>query len=208
MATASTLIPPSVAPRTDGRAARTRRTSDAVVEAYLSLIEEGDLRPSANRIAERAGVSLRTVFHHFDDMETLFERVAERQLRRFAPATPPPATGPLDARIDAFIAVRTGMLEAVTPVRRVAVLNEPFAPVLAARLQWSRDLALTEVARVFRAELRGRTRADRSETIAALAAATDWTVWEALRAHQGLSVAMATRVMRRTIAALLEQGTK
>ena len=54
--------------RIDGRLARSARTRHAVVDALLDLLGEGDLRPTAARIAERAGVSLRIVFHHFEDL--------------------------------------------------------------------------------------------------------------------------------------------
>ncbi len=137
----------------DGRTARAARTNDAVVEAYLSLIDEGDLRPGAQRIAERAGVSLRSVFHHFQDLETLLGAAADRQTRRVGMPPRLPADGPLAERIEAFVAARSRMLEAITPVRRAAVLNEPFSPTLAARLKWARDLARDDVARMFHAEL-------------------------------------------------------
>ncbi len=187
----------------DGRSARATRTNDAVVGAFLELIEEGDLRPGARRIAERAGVSLRSVFHHFEDLETLYATAAERQLQRFSMAAALPADGPLGERIDAFVAARCRMLEWVTPVRRVAVLNEPFSPPLAARLAWARGVARDEVARVFRSELAARKRADRRDLLVALAATTEWSMWEALRAHQGLNAAQAARVVRRTVTALL-----
>ncbi|MEK7692733.1 MAG: TetR family transcriptional regulator [Chloroflexota bacterium] len=185
--------------------ARAARTNDAVVEAFLSLIEEGDLRPGAQRIAERAGVSLRSVFHHFQDLETLFAAAAERQMRRVAAPAPLPAGGPLADRIAAFVAARSRMLEAITPVRRAAVLNEPFSPTLAARLRWARDLAREEAARVFHVELRARKPSDRRDLLAALAVAAEWSTWEALRAHQGLTVAQARRVMARAIRALLKE---
>jgi TetR/AcrR family transcriptional regulator of autoinduction and epiphytic fitness len=190
----------------DGRMARAARTNDAVVEAFLSLIEEGDLRPGAQRIAERAGVSLRSVFHHFQDLETLVAAAAERQMRRVAIPAPLPAEGPLADRIEAFVAARSRMLEAITPVRRAAVLNEPFSPALAARLKWARDLARDDVARMFHAELSARGPAVRRELLAALAAVSEWSMWEALRAHQGLTVAQARRVMARAIRALLKEG--
>src|SRR3989304_5263636 len=60
----------------DGRSARAARTRDAVVEALLTLIEEGDLRPTAQRVAEHARVSLRSVFQHFRDLESLFAAAA------------------------------------------------------------------------------------------------------------------------------------
>jgi AcrR family transcriptional regulator len=189
----------------DGRAARAARTSNAVVEAWLNLIEEGDLRPGAARIAERAGVSVRSVFHHFEDLETLYATAAERQLRRVADLAPPPVDGSLSERITGFVDARSHMLEAIGPVRRAAVLNEPFSPALATRLQWARARARDEVARSFDAELSLRKAADRRELLAAMTAASEWSTWEALRAHQGLSVAQARGAMKRTIAALLRE---
>ena len=41
----------------DGRVARANRTRIAVVDALLQLIDEGDLRPTAARIAEQAAVA-------------------------------------------------------------------------------------------------------------------------------------------------------
>ena len=41
----------------------------------MNLIEGGDLMPSAARVAEEAGVGLRTVFRHFDDMDSLYNVV-------------------------------------------------------------------------------------------------------------------------------------
>ena len=81
--------------RLDGRLARSARTRHAVVDALLDLLGEGDLRPTAARIAERAGVSLRLVFHHFDDVETIYNELADRQAERVKPLTVPiPVTLP------------------------------------------------------------------------------------------------------------------
>ena len=58
-------------PRVDGRTARSERTRNAIVDAHLQLIREGDLRPTADRIAKQAGVSLRVVQYYFTDKQTL-----------------------------------------------------------------------------------------------------------------------------------------
>ena len=88
---------------TDGRAARAARTRDAIVEATVALVEEGDVRPTAPRIAERAGVSVRSVFQHFDDLPALHTAVVQRVVERLAvlvvPADP---ARPLADRIDAL----------------------------------------------------------------------------------------------------------
>ena len=64
----------------DGRAARSVRTRRAIVDAMRALHHEGDLRPTAPRVAERAGVSVRTVWQHFDDLETLLFEAGRRDL--------------------------------------------------------------------------------------------------------------------------------
>ena len=66
-------------PATDGRVQRGERNRAAIVDALLSLLEDGVLRPSARQVAERAGVSLRAVFQHFDDMESLYAEWVRRQ---------------------------------------------------------------------------------------------------------------------------------
>ena len=43
-------------PAADGRVLRGERNRQAIVDALLALYEEGVLRPSANEVAERAGV--------------------------------------------------------------------------------------------------------------------------------------------------------
>ena len=64
----------------DGRRQRGERTRQAIIEAVLSLQEEGVLVPTAQQISDRAGVLIRSFFRHFDDMETLF-KAADDQLR-------------------------------------------------------------------------------------------------------------------------------
>ncbi len=190
----------------DGRAARSERTRAAVVEALLGLIDEGDVRPTAARIAERAGVSLRSVFQHFEDLELLYANAADRQLQRLIALTKPvPRDGPLAGRIAAFTEQRARLLEPISPVRRSAILSEPFSPAIAKRLRWARNRGRLEVERVFVIEIKPRSAPDRRELIEALTAASSWSAWEALRSHQGLTPAQARKVMARTLRALLRE---
>jgi TetR/AcrR family transcriptional regulator, regulator of autoinduction and epiphytic fitness len=190
--------------KTDGRTARARRTREAIVDATLALLDAGELRPSADDIAARAGVSPRSIFQHFGDRETLLRAVSARQAERISRLVEHlPDTGPLDERLDAFVDQRARVLEFITPVRRSALLNEPFSEASHTGLQALRALKRAEAARVFGPELRKRPKSERELLERALGAATDWSTWEALRAHQGLSVGAARATMRRTVAALL-----
>ena len=60
------------APRPDGRRERAGRTRQAIIDAAGGMIVEGILAPTAQQIADRAGVGIRSFFRHFLDMESLF----------------------------------------------------------------------------------------------------------------------------------------
>ncbi|MEA2441906.1 MAG: TetR/AcrR family transcriptional regulator, regulator of autoinduction and epiphytic fitness [Thermoleophilaceae bacterium] len=187
----------------DGRNARADRTHRALTDAMLELLDEGDLKPTAERIAGRAGVSERTLFQHFPDREALFQGAALAQAERIAPLVEPlPATSaPVEERVRAFVAQRARLLERVTPVRRAALLMEPTSETIAGWLAAVRQGAAAEVDEVFAPELEGR--GDRAELLASLVAAAAWPTWESLRAHQGLSPERAEAALSRTISALL-----
>jgi AcrR family transcriptional regulator len=196
---------PQAGGRIDGRSARSDRTRGALTDAMLALLDEGDSRPTAERIAARAGVSERTLFQHFPDRESLFQGAALAQAERIAPMIEPlpPPEAPLDERLQAFVAQRARLLERVSPVRRAALLLEPSSPTIAGWLRAVREGAAAEVAHVFAPELGDRSRADRDELLATLTVAAAWPAWESLRAHQGLSQRRAEAAMRRALAALL-----
>lgn len=59
-------VPPS-----DGRRQRSERSRKKILQSMWDLMVEGDMEPSAAAIAERAGVGLRSVFRHFEDMDTI-----------------------------------------------------------------------------------------------------------------------------------------
>ena len=191
----------------DGRTVRAERTRQALVDAMLDLLYEGDLQPTAERIAVRAGVSERSVFQHFADRETLYQAVAMQQFERIMPTLRPiDPSRPLPERIDAFVAQRSRLLETVTPVRRAALLLEPSSEVVAAWLAKTRTAKGSEVERIFLPELEALDQPRRDTVLAALVSASAWTSWESLRAHQGLSEERAQAAMREAIAALLAES--
>src|SRR3546814_15808070 len=114
-------------------------------DATISLIDEGDLRPTAPRVAERAGVSVRSVFQHFDDLESLHAAVAERLVERVAVLVVPidPA-GPLDDRLTRFVHQRVLLPDAVSPIRRAAGVHGPFSTETTAPLRDGQEFLRSE----------------------------------------------------------------
>ena len=66
----------------DRRRLRTERGRELVVTALLEFFDEGESQPGAARIAERAGVSERSVFRYFDDLDALAAEAVARQIAR------------------------------------------------------------------------------------------------------------------------------
>src|SRR3978361_1450723 len=81
-------------PRVDGRTARPERTRNAIVDARVQPLTESDQRPTPDRIAKQAGVSLRALWSHFADMEALFAASGERILENREPVYEPGPTAP------------------------------------------------------------------------------------------------------------------
>ena len=105
--------------RLDGRNARSERTRTAIIDALHELLLEGVGEPSARAIAERANVSLRSVFQRFEDIESVYAEVAERQGERLRPFLEPfDSTRPLVDRIEQIVTARDEMFSLIAPARR------------------------------------------------------------------------------------------
>jgi len=191
----------------DGRVARRERNSDAVIDAIMVLIQSGETRPNMADVARLAGVSERSIFRHFETREALFGAVIDRQIEVVTGLLHEiPSSGPVSARIDAFVAERARLYEEITPMRRATVhfveVSDLVANQMAEMRVWLRD----ELGQVFERELAKRAPADRRDLVAAIDVATSWEAWNLLRTVEGCSVARARRVTSRVMTRLLSGG--
>src|SRR5687767_15461454 len=67
--------------------ARAAQTVDAIVEAATQILQsDGEERLTTNRIAERAGVSIGSLYQYFADKEAIVEAIAERERNKVVSA--------------------------------------------------------------------------------------------------------------------------
>ncbi len=191
----------------DGRLSRAVRSRQALCDACLDLVEEGVLQPSADQIAERAGLSRRSVFYHFGDLAELYDAVVEVGMQRCAPLLKEiPADAPLDERIASLAEVRSRFFEATAPFTRALTAQVLVGTARDQAWRVSLEaLALQkeDVARVFAAELDRLPPDERTEVLDALSVATCPSSWEYLRRSQGLSMPRARAVLQRSLRAIL-----
>jgi len=175
----------------DGRLLRTERSRQLIIDAVCDLVQEGILLPTAQTVAERAGVGIRTVFRHFADMEALFATM-DIQLRDGYEGLY------LGGDRDGTLAER--ILHAIE--RRATAYEKLSSLMLSTRAQmWRSPVLQKNYARNQRG-LR-KDLADWLPEIAGLPAvrkeavdaAASFETWDRLRSHQGLSTKASMEVV-------------
>jgi AcrR family transcriptional regulator len=190
---------------TDGRSARSAKTRDSIADALLDLIGDGNLRPTAKEIAEAAGVSVRSVYVHFDDLEDLFCVAAQRQYARVQPMLEPVSTtGTLQERAVGLVSRRARLYAKIGAVARATELQAPFSPTLARLVRDGHARSVAEIERAFAAELDTLSQPHRTTLVATLDVLTGLDAWEVLRRAHELNVDAAVDAVSTAIVAQIE----
>jgi AcrR family transcriptional regulator len=194
------------AARVDGRRVRRDRNVATVVDALLDLFHEGVVHPTAQQLADRSGVSLRSVFRYFDDVQDLVMRAARQHIARCEPLyrlPEPAAHATRDERIARLVAHRARLYHAVAPVVRAARAREFDVPALAELWAERRRVLQAQVATWFAPELDALRGDERRLVLAALDTATQFAALEHLDQQLGLSTEEIEQAVRFTLDRLL-----
>ncbi len=193
-------------PAADGRHLRRDRNRDAVVEALLEIYREGELAPGAEAIAARAGISARSLFRYFDDIDDLVRTAIGRQQQHLAPlyALTVTAADELDSRIVGFVQGRVHLLEAMGQVGGVARRLAGTHPQIAAELTRLRAVLRDQIADLFAVDLATRHPDEATATLAALDVLASWEAHQLMRHDQGRSRAEVAEIMASSFLRLLD----
>ncbi len=190
----------------DGRHAWRDRNRLAVVDALLDFYAEGNLRPGAQAVAERSGVSRRSVFRYFEDLDDLDRTAISRQVERVRHLLEiaEVGEGALASRIERIVAQRMALFAAIAPAARVTRIRAPFQPALAEELAQNRWLLGRQVERHFRPELDALPADEREGVLAAADVACSFETFDFLLATRGLASEEIGAVVARMLKALFE----
>ena len=189
----------------DGRSARRERNKIAVVDAYLDLIREGVARPAVTDVAERSGVSHRSVFRYFSDRDEMARTSIQRQHERVGPLFEQRVDEalPLADRIGELIELRMRLFDTIAPSARLSRALASTQPIIQDEVTASRAFLRAAVKRLFAAELAAMSTEDAADTLAAVDVLTSFEAFDLLRTDRGLSKPRTARVLRSTLIALL-----
>ncbi len=183
----------------DGRALRSARSRAAIEAALYALVGEGILDPTAQEVAARAGVALRSVFRHFSDRDSLFASLDARLRQEAMPLVRDARPGaPLPVRVRDLIRQRATLFDRIAPYKRSADLQRGRSDFIrgahqqlvrelrAGLLRWLPELATAP------AEVRD-----------GVELATSFEAWVRLRNEQRLGRARAVAVVEHLVTTLL-----
>lgn len=196
---------PGSGERVDGRRARRERNREAVVDAVLELVREGNLRPSTDQIAERAGLSPRSLFRYFDDVDDLFGIAIRKQARFFREHLRldiDPSLS-LHDRIVALVAHRLDLYDAIGGVGVVARANEPFRPQVREELAQFRALVREQLRIMLTDDLTGLVPEVIEQRLTAAELLCSFEAYRLLVDDRGLDRAGVADVMVEGLIALL-----
>lgn len=189
----------------DGRRARRERNRAAVVDAVFELITEGQGPATVEAIADRAGVSISSIFRYFEGLDDLHQQAIEHHFARVTPlfAIPDMGQGDQPRRSTLFVDARLDLYAAIAPVARVARARALDVPRIAESLAAARALLAAQVRTHFGPEVTALTPARGDDLVALLDALTSFESWDLLVTTHGRTRAQVRRAWLTALGALL-----
>jgi AcrR family transcriptional regulator len=186
----------------DGRHARRDRNSEAVIEAVLAFLSEGEGHPTAQQVADRSGVSLRSVFRYFDDMDALICAAVATQIERFGPfiAWKPPAPSfPLADRLEYLVRQRMYQFQNIAVEYRAAIARAHRHAGVYNLVEGNRRRVRLELSETFAPELRTLAEGEQLLLLGALQNATMFEAYESLRDRYDMTPEQIADTMRLSV---------
>ena len=185
----------------DGRHLRRAHNRTAVLDAMVALFSEGCYQPSTSDVARRAGISPRSLFRYFDDVDDLNRAAIDRHLAAARPLLEVGigADAPTAAKIDRLVDARVRLYEAIAPAARAARRYALRHVEIARQLTTSRAFLRKQVRSLFAPELKGV----HLSKLPVLDVLCSFETYELLRIENGLSRSKAAETLRVALATLL-----
>jgi AcrR family transcriptional regulator len=175
---------------TDGRRRRSEQSRTRIVDAVMALIVEGHITPSAENVAARAGVGLRSVFRHFKDMESLYAEIWLRNVQVYLAALAPYVSPDWRDILDEMIERRAGIYEQLLPFKRAGDAHIHLSSTLALNQQAVSRVLRERLVQVLPAAIAGKPL-----VFEAMDMLLSFECWQRLRFEQQLDPAMARQLI-------------
>ncbi|WP_208354481.1 TetR/AcrR family transcriptional regulator [Pseudaestuariivita rosea] len=183
----------------DGRRLRSQRSRQQIADALMKLVRQGNFLPRSQELAEASGLSLRTVFRHIEDMESLYRDLTEQIEAEVMPILLRPyVSTDWKDQLEEAVAKRAEIYEKILPVKMSADLRRFRSEVLMENYRRSAAIERAQIKAVLPADLSGD-----GELLEAIDLALSFESWRRMRYDQNLSPEMAQKIMLRLVRSLV-----
>ena len=183
----------------DGRRKRSEDSRARIVAAMLELVHAGETVPGAEQVAAHAGVGLRTVFRHFNDMDSLYREMSAAIQGEIAEAISKPLKGDTwQEKLGDMIARRAAAFEKMAPFQRAASVHRH-------RSRYLEDAheRFSATCRAYLTAILPKEIVTRPTLLETLDLLLSFEVWSRLRREQNLTARRARAVVEETVAKLI-----
>lgn len=193
----------------DGRKLRRASNRELVLSSLLELVEDGNLAPTAAQIAERSGVSLRSVFRYFEDRDQLLREAASMAYGRYSELARIHhfGRGTFEDRLAAIIDQRLVLFAAIAPIVRVRY-RTLVDPILSETIIAETQPLHEQVVQQFEPELAGLEDDHREPVTAALTALLSPEVFDLFVDTQGRDHDEVREIYTAAVRALIGPSTR
>jgi AcrR family transcriptional regulator len=190
----------------DGRSLRRERNRQDIVNALLGLIENGETEISAALIASKAGLSERSIFRYFDDVNDLYRSVCDLAFSKEIEYAliDDAGVGSLDTKIENFVNQRVRiytMNEKIAPAARSFAFKNP---IIKNQLVVGRKLLRTQIIKHFSEELSAFDKQQQQVAVAIIDSLTTFEYYDMMRSDQKMSVQAIKSVLTESIRKALQ----
>ena len=200
------LLPDSSgSPTIDGRTARRDRGRVAVLEAALELFEEENLEPTPEEIAQRAGVSTRSVYRYFQDRDELVRAVIAHKQLKVLPMfhIEDIGNGELTSRISRLVDSRLRVYDAIGATARAMTIKASSDPVIGEQVKFRKSIFREQIEVNFAQEFDPMTPTQRANSLNAIDSLSQVESLDHFRVDLNLSSDETRKLLIASIEALL-----
>ena len=185
-------VPPVVSvAAVDGRTARKNSNRDAVVDAALQLFQAGVRDVKMEDLAEAAGVSVRSVYRYFGNIDEVLEAAMMENLSLYGHLFEIDnlGRGPLPERIRNLVTARLNLITAAYPMITAVLRHVHSDNAIGAQARWRLQHMYLQNSEMFRSEFSRMTAVESRQIAAAIDSLLSYYTVDSMLNRLGFSTA-------------------
>ncbi|ACA86675.1 TetR/AcrR family transcriptional regulator [Shewanella woodyi] len=189
--------------KVDGRLKRSEANRQLIIDAMINLVNRGNYMPTAQQVADTSGVSIRTVFRHFTEMELLYREIDDVVKPLYISYFKQDFKGDLQTRIKRLANAVVNGFSGGYHLSKVTTVLKWRSPVLQATYDYNQKML-----RLYVLSMLPELKKCDSVTTELVVGMASFAFFERLHMDQGLSLAVCKKLIIAHLSSVFEAELK